>query len=127
MPGDMQSIRPLSPLMVYEHPENEWKSLGVVSLTVQTPTSSSFAPRETQPPPPPSRWRTPEFLFYGVAFLIVVPYMVKVPYDISNGEFGFEPGCVVYRPHFVRVQSKLLQDITTLKGRLAIWPSCSES
>ncbi|CEL55893.1 Glycerol uptake protein 1 OS=Saccharomyces cerevisiae (strain ATCC 204508 / S288c) GN=GUP1 PE=1 SV=1 [Rhizoctonia solani AG-1 IB] len=84
MPGDMQSIRPLSPLMVYEHPENEWKSLGVVSLTVQTPTSSSFTPRETQPPPPPSRWRTPEFLFYGVAFLIVVPYMVKVPYDISN-------------------------------------------
>ncbi|CAE6406731.1 unnamed protein product [Rhizoctonia solani] len=80
----MQSIRPLSPLMVYEHPENEWKSLGVVSLTVQTPTSSSFTPRETQPPPPPSRWRTPEFLFYGVAFLIVVPYMVKVPYDISN-------------------------------------------
>ncbi|CAE6335175.1 unnamed protein product [Rhizoctonia solani] len=84
MPGDMQSIRPLSPLMVYEPPQNEWKSLGVVSLTVQTPTSSNFIPPETRPPPPPSRWRTPEFLFYGAAFLIVVPYMVKVPYDISN-------------------------------------------
>ncbi|CUA70892.1 Glycerol uptake protein 1 [Saccharomyces cerevisiae S288c] [Rhizoctonia solani] len=84
MPGDMQSVRPLSPLMVYEPPQNEWKSLGVVSLTVQTPTSSNFTPPETQSPPPPPRWRTPEFLFYGVAFMIVVPYMAKVPYDISN-------------------------------------------
>ncbi|KAF8751613.1 membrane-bound acyltransferase family [Rhizoctonia solani] len=70
--------------MVYEPPQNKWKSLGVVSLTVQTPTSSNFTPPETQPPPPSSRWRTPEFLFYGLAFLVVVPYMVKVPYDISN-------------------------------------------
>ncbi|GAB1525165.1 glycerol transporter [Rhizoctonia solani] len=84
MPSDMQSVRPLSPLMVYEPPQNKWKSLGVVSLTVQTPTSSNFTPPETQPPPPSSRWRTPEFLFYGLAFLVVVPYMVKVPYDISN-------------------------------------------
>ncbi|CAE7098754.1 unnamed protein product [Rhizoctonia solani] len=84
MPSDMQSVRPLSPLMVYEPPQSEWKSLGVVSLTVQTPTSSNFTPPETQPPPPPPRWRSPEFIFYGVAFLIVVPYMVKIPYDISN-------------------------------------------
>ncbi|CAE6420274.1 unnamed protein product [Rhizoctonia solani] len=84
MPGDMQSVRPLSPLMVYEPPKNEWKSLGVVSLTIQTPTSSNFTHPETQPAPPPPRWRTPEFLLYGVAFLIVVPYMVKIPFDISN-------------------------------------------
>ncbi|ELU37317.1 glycerol transporter [Rhizoctonia solani AG-1 IA] len=57
MPSDMQSVRPLSPLMVYEPPQNKWKSLGVVSLTVQTPTSSNFTPPETQPPPPSSRWR----------------------------------------------------------------------
>lgn len=84
MPSDMQSNRPLSPLMVYENPEKERKSLGVVALTVQTPTSSNFTPPDSQPPPPPPRWRTPEFICYGIVFLVVVPYMAKVPYDISN-------------------------------------------
>lgn len=85
MPSDMQSTRPLSPLLVHEPEERQWKSLGVVALTVQTPTSSNFTPPESAPLPPAPRWYTPEFIFYGIAFLVVVPYMVKVPYDISNG------------------------------------------
>ncbi|QRV89896.1 glycerol uptake protein 1 [Ceratobasidium sp. AG-Ba] len=84
MPSDMQSVRPLSPLLVHEPPEKQWKSLGVVALTVQTPTSSNFTPPETSPSPPPSRWKTPEFLFYGLVFLVVVPYMMKIPFDLSN-------------------------------------------
>ncbi|KAF8602869.1 MBOAT-domain-containing protein [Ceratobasidium sp. AG-I] len=77
-------MRPLSPLLVHEPVERQWKSLGVVALTVQTPTSSNFTPPESVPSPPPPRWYTPEFMFYGIAFLIVVPYMSKVPYDLSN-------------------------------------------
>lgn len=33
----------------------------------------------------PSRWSTPEFYFYGIAFLFVVPYMFKVAIDLSSG------------------------------------------
>ncbi|KAI9226760.1 MAG: MBOAT, membrane-bound O-acyltransferase family-domain-containing protein [Piptocephalis tieghemiana] len=34
----------------------------------------------------PSRWSTPEFYFYGIAFLFVVPYMFKVAIDLSSDE-----------------------------------------
>ena len=34
----------------------------------------------------PARWKTPEFLFYAVAFVIVVPMMVMGPVRLSEGE-----------------------------------------
>jgi hypothetical protein len=32
----------------------------------------------------PSKWRTPEFYFYYVVFIITVPYMFWVAYDVSR-------------------------------------------
>ena len=32
----------------------------------------------------PSRWRSPEFIYHGLVFLVVVPLMFKTAYDISK-------------------------------------------
>ena len=32
----------------------------------------------------PSRWRSPEFIYHGLVFLIVVPLMFKTAYDVSK-------------------------------------------
>lgn len=52
----------------------------VTDLTIETPGN---ARRSTDEPPPP-RWRTPEFIFYGVAFVVVVPILVYWPMKISS-------------------------------------------
>ena len=36
--------------------------------------------------PKPALWKTPEFYFYYVVFLTVVPYMFWVVYDVSRSE-----------------------------------------
>ena len=48
------------------------------SRTVRVPGSKSDA--GTSPP----RWRTPEFFVYYIAFILVVPMMFKVAYDVSK-------------------------------------------
>jgi hypothetical protein len=61
----------------------------LVDLTVQTPTSQE-PPTNTSIPLSPPRWRTLEFRFYGLMFLLVVPLMVYSPVQLSQGElFGF--------------------------------------
>ncbi|KAK9761918.1 glycerol transporter, variant 2 [Basidiobolus ranarum] len=37
-----------------------------------------------QLPPSPSRWKTPEFYCYYLLYLIVIPYILKVAYNISS-------------------------------------------
>ncbi|KDN47744.1 MBOAT-domain-containing protein [Tilletiaria anomala UBC 951] len=32
----------------------------------------------------PSRWRTPEYLFYGLIFIVIVPYMAWIPVQLSQ-------------------------------------------
>lgn len=32
----------------------------------------------------PSRWKSPEFMFYAIIFLIAVPLMFRSVYDVSN-------------------------------------------
>jgi len=32
----------------------------------------------------PSRWKTPEFMYHGLIFLVAVPLMFKSVYDISK-------------------------------------------
>lgn len=32
----------------------------------------------------PSRWKTPEFYFYYLVFIVVVPYMFYIAYDVSR-------------------------------------------
>ncbi|KAI0473878.1 MBOAT-domain-containing protein [Xylariaceae sp. FL0804] len=43
------------------------------------------AARGPQPPPSP-RWHTPEFYLYYLVFVLVVPYMFWVAYDVSRPE-----------------------------------------
>lgn len=33
---------------------------------------------------PPPKWRTPEFFLYYMVFIVVVPYMFWVAYDVSR-------------------------------------------
>jgi hypothetical protein len=35
---------------------------------------------------PPSKWRTPEFFLYYLVFIVVVPYMFWIAYDVSKRE-----------------------------------------
>ncbi|CAG7855140.1 Putative membrane-bound O-acyltransferase C24H6.01c [Serendipita indica DSM 11827] len=58
------------------------KKFSLVSLTVQTPTSQQ-APGTITRTPPPARWNTPEFIIYGVLFVIVFPMMVYSPMQLS--------------------------------------------
>jgi hypothetical protein len=36
----------------------------------------------------PSKWGTPEFYFYYLVFITVVPYMFWVAYDVSRREYS---------------------------------------
>ena len=39
----------------------------------------------------PPRWRSPEFTYHGLVFLIVVPLMFKTAYDVSKRKHAFLP------------------------------------
>jgi len=54
---------------------------GITRLTVDVP--SARASGDTRPP----RWRTPEFLFYYVVLLAVVPWMVYSPIQLSASAY----------------------------------------
>ena len=59
---------------------------GITKLTVNFPSSN-------KPPPDnvssrnPSRWRTPEFYFYAVVFVVVVLIMFWIPMRLSSGTY----------------------------------------
>jgi hypothetical protein len=36
----------------------------------------------------PSKWRTPEFYFYYFVFVITVPYMFWIAYDVSRRQYN---------------------------------------
>lgn len=70
--------RQLSPLGI-EEPVNRKRPSRIVKLTVDIP--SSYQPQTTTP-----RWKTPEFLFYYVVFIVVIPIMVWIPVRLSSRE-----------------------------------------
>jgi protein-cysteine N-palmitoyltransferase HHAT len=37
----------------------------------------------------PSRWRTPEFYFYALVFIVSVPQMFKAVVDVSQRKYDF--------------------------------------
>ena len=44
----------------------------------------------------PSKWRTPEYLYHGLVFLVAVPLMFKTVYDLSKGDglcYNISDGC----------------------------------
>ncbi|KAL4066713.1 MBOAT, membrane-bound O-acyltransferase family-domain-containing protein [Scleroderma yunnanense] len=57
-------------------------SRGIASLTVSIPNSRKS--RQADGPPLPSRWKTPEFLFYFLITAVVIPYMTWVPIRLSS-------------------------------------------
>jgi protein-cysteine N-palmitoyltransferase HHAT len=54
------------------------------STSTDVPSTPSKQQRKTEEAGPP-RWNTPEFWFYGVVFVIVVPMMFYCAYDVSKG------------------------------------------
>ena len=58
-----------------------WNERGITVLSLQTPTSTAAS---MSPSTKPSRWRTTEFLVYGVVAVVVIPYMVYVPIKLSQ-------------------------------------------
>ena len=77
MPSD---DRQLSPLEI-EGLVNRKEASRIVKLTVDIP--SSHQPRTTDTTP---RWKTPEFFFYYVVFIVVIPVMVWIPVTLSSRE-----------------------------------------
>ncbi|KAI6155414.1 MBOAT, membrane-bound O-acyltransferase family-domain-containing protein [Pisolithus tinctorius] len=55
---------------------------GIASLTVGIPSSRKN--RQPDGPSSPPRWKTPEFIFYYIAFVVVVPLMAWVPIRLSS-------------------------------------------
>jgi protein-cysteine N-palmitoyltransferase HHAT len=77
MPSDE---RPLSPLEI-EGLANRKQPSWILKLTVDIPFSHQPQAAETSP-----RWRTPEFFFYYVIFIVVMPIMVWIPVTLSSRE-----------------------------------------
>ena len=50
------------------------------------PATSNETPSKAQSRAEPSKWKTPEFYFYYLVFLVAVPYMFWVPYSVSRRE-----------------------------------------
>lgn len=61
------------------------KRSGILRLTVEVEGSSSSKNAATTRPPPASRWRTPEFMFYGIVFVVVIPLMAWKAMALSRG------------------------------------------
>ena len=72
--------RQLSPLEI-EGLANRKEASRIVKLTVDIPSSHQPQTRETTP-----RWKTPEFFFYYVVFIVVIPVMVWIPVALSSRE-----------------------------------------
>src|ERR1700761_4881985 len=81
MPTDIRSSSKLAALDIVEP---QGRHLGITALTVQTPTSSRFA--RVDGARPKARWKTPEFTFYAIVFILVVPLMAWTPYTLSRRE-----------------------------------------
>lgn len=58
-----------------EHGVNEKKAPSAASTDVAASTIQGV---------PPSRWNTWEYYFYYLVFIIMVPLMFKVPYEVSK-------------------------------------------
>ena len=81
MPTD---LRPAHTFEVEQPPLSKRK--GITVLTVDIPSSNSSGTQQrfsTQP----SRWRTPEFMFYGVVFATVIPVMCWIPIRLSSSTY----------------------------------------
>lgn len=77
MPSDDRRLSPLG----IEGLVNEKQPSRIVKLTVDVPSSHQAQTAGTAP-----RWKTPEFFFYYVVFVVVIPIMVWIPVTLSSRE-----------------------------------------
>lgn len=76
MPTDLRSpISPLDSPALSQPPKNA----GIVHLTVDVPDASRRSRVSHEAP----KWRTLEFLIYGVVFCVAIPVMVWIPVSLS--------------------------------------------
>jgi len=76
----LSNDRQMSPLEV-GGPVNRKMPSRIVKLTVDIPSSHQQQATDTTP-----RWKTLEFFFYYVAFVVIVPIMVWIPVALSSRE-----------------------------------------
>jgi hypothetical protein len=77
MPPDERRLSPLEIENLASGKQPSW----IVKLTVDVPSSHQPQAVDTT-----SRWKTLEFLFYYVTFVVVVPIMVWIPVVLSSRE-----------------------------------------
>ncbi|KAF9223226.1 MBOAT-domain-containing protein [Gyrodon lividus] len=83
MPTDLRSTTERSSTFELDHHDIGEKSpQGITILTVNI--SDSRKGQHIHEPRSPSRWRTPEFLFYYLVAAFVIPFMVWVPITLSS-------------------------------------------
>jgi protein-cysteine N-palmitoyltransferase HHAT len=78
MPTDLHSR--ISPLEIDSPPR---KRTGILKLTVDVPTSSQPLGESRSLP----RWSTPEFIFYFITAVVVIPIMVWIPISLSSSAY----------------------------------------
>ena len=84
MPTDLRPNSGMAPLNL--DPElNTSKRKGITRLTVNIPSSNRSPHTAVEETRSPSRWKSLEFTFYYVVFLIVMPVMIWVTVDLSSG------------------------------------------
>ena len=53
----------------------------------------------------PPRWRSPEFIYHGLVFLVVVPLMLKTAFDVSQRKIHVLPLLLTSKTNVARVAS----------------------
>lgn len=83
MPTDLHSTAPRASSFELEGDiRNKENPRGLTALTVDIPGANKAQRNDTPRPLP--LWRTPEFLFYYLVAVVVIPLMVWVPVSLSS-------------------------------------------
>lgn len=67
---------------------SSWTKRGITNLTVETPTRPRFAVNELIGLER-ARWKTPEFIVYGVIVAAALQLMARVPMRLSDSTFTY--------------------------------------
>ncbi|KAG6372194.1 hypothetical protein JVT61DRAFT_7987 [Boletus reticuloceps] len=83
MPTDLRSTNArVSPFELQENIGDKSNHRGITALTIDI--ADTRKTRQNDTPRPPPLWRTPEFFFYYLIAVVVIPFMVWVPINLSS-------------------------------------------
>lgn len=94
MPTDLRNESRTIPLQLQLEEDvtfrnsSSWRKRGITSLTLETPTRTTFTPDGVKPPGK-ARWRTLEFIIYALVFAVAIPVMIRVPMRLSDSTLSF--------------------------------------